>query len=163
MKGTKEKELTLEMPLEELKEVREIWYGVCAFNQMLNKLDRGDDDSFALRHFHKPLHERFTDLLAGEPAWDQRMMQVEMESEKLTPLEAGNAKLTLAVNVEDLQKIITAASQIEALLELLPDGSPVIPLLKPVDDLFGEALYGHAEVASAVLEASDREEKGGAE
>jgi len=163
MKATKEKELTLKIPLEELKEVREIWYGVCAFNQMLKKLDGGDDDSFALRHFHKPLHERFTDLLAGEPAWDQRMMQVEMESEKLTPGEAENAKLTLAVNVEDLQKIIDAASQIEALLSLLPDESPVIPLLKPVDDLFGEALYGHAEVASAVLEASDREEKGGAE
>lgn len=70
---------------------------------------------------------------------------------------------TLAVNVEDLQKIIDAASQIEALLSLLPDESPVIPLLKPIDALFGEALYGHAEVASAVLEASDREEKGGAE
>jgi len=66
---------------------------------------------------------------------------------------------TLAVNVVDLQKIIDAANQIEALLSLLPDGSPVITLLKPIDDLFGEALYGHAEVASAVLEATGREEK----
>jgi len=32
---------TLEIPLEELKEVREIWYGVCAFNQTLNKFDGG--------------------------------------------------------------------------------------------------------------------------
>jgi len=68
---------------------------------------------------------------------------------------------TLAVNVEDLQKIIDAAQQIEALLELLPDGSPVVPLLKPIDDLLGKALYGHAEVATAVLEASDREEENG--
>jgi len=49
---------------------------------------------------------------------------------------------TLAVNVEDLQKIIDAAQQIEALLELLPDGSPVVPLLKPIDGLLGKALYG---------------------
>ncbi len=69
---------------------------------------------------------------------------------------------TLAVNVEDLQKIIDAAQQIEALMSLLPDGSPVGPLLKPIDGLLGKALYGHAEVATAVLEASDREEKGGA-
>jgi len=68
---------------------------------------------------------------------------------------------TLAVKVEDLQKIIDAASQIEALLELLPDGSPVVPLLKPIDALFGEALYGPAEVATAVLEASKRDEKNG--
>ena len=66
---------------------------------------------------------------------------------------------TLAVNVEDLQKIIDAAQQIEALLELLPDDSPVVPLLKPVDALFGEALYGHAEVASAVLELADKKKK----
>ncbi len=152
---------TLEIPLEELKEVREIWYGVCAFNQMLNKLDGDEEDLFALRHFHKPLRERFTDLLAGEPAWDQRMVEVEMESEKLTPLEAGNAEFTLAVKVEDLQKIIDAANQIEALLELLPDDSPVVPLLKPIDGLLGKALYGPAEVATAVLEASKRDEENG--
>jgi len=56
--------LTLEIPLEELQELREIWYGVCAFNQLLNKLDVDEDDQFALRHFHKPLCKRFTDLLA---------------------------------------------------------------------------------------------------
>ena len=66
-------------------------------------------------------------------------------------------ELTLAVKIEDLQKIIDAATQIEALLELLPDESPVRTLLKPVDALFGEALYGHAEVASAVLEPTGRE------
>ncbi len=65
-------------------------------------------------------------------------------------------KLTLAVNIEDLQKIIAAANQIEALLELLPDESPVLTLLQPIHDLFGESLYGHAEVASAVLEATGR-------
>jgi hypothetical protein len=69
---------------------------------------------------------------------------------------------TLAVNVEDLQKIIDAAQQIEALLELLPDDSPVVPLLKPIDGLLGKALYGHAEVATAVQEASERDEKGSA-
>ncbi len=154
--------LILEIPLEELQELREIWYGVCAFNQMLNKLDGDDDDSFALRHFHKPLHERFTELMAGEPAWDQRMVEVEMESEKLTPPEADNAEFTLAVNVEDLQKIIDAATQTEALLSLLPDGSSVVPLLKPIDALLGKALYGPAELATAVLEASKGdEEKGG--
>ncbi len=68
---------------------------------------------------------------------------------------------TLAVNVEDLQNIIDAASQIEALLSLLSDDSPVVPLLKPIDGLLREALYGHAEVATAVLEASDREEENG--
>ena len=84
-----------------------------------------------------------------------------MESEKLTPLEADNAEFTLAVNVEDLQKIILAANQIEALLDLLPQDSPVVSLLKPIDALFGKALYGPAEVASAVLEASKRDEKNG--
>ncbi len=88
MKATKEKELTLVIPLEELQEVREIWYGVCAFNQMLNKLDGDEDDQFALRHFHKPLCKRFTDLLAGAPAWDQRMGEVEMESDEPTHREA---------------------------------------------------------------------------
>jgi len=69
---------------------------------------------------------------------------------------------TIAVEVEDLQKIIEVANQIEALLSLLPDGSSVIPLLKPMDALFGNALYGHTELASAVQEASKRdEEKGG--
>ncbi len=79
---------TLEIPLEELKEIREIWYGVMAFDRVLNKLDGDDDDCFALRHFHKPLCKRFTDLLAGEPAWDQRMVKVEMESEGFTQPEA---------------------------------------------------------------------------
>lgn len=71
---------------------------------------------------------------------------------------------TVAVDVEDLQKIIEAATQIEALLDLLPDGSSVVPLLKPIDALFGKALYGATELASAVQEASKRdEEKGGAQ
>ena len=153
---------TLEIPLEELQEVREIWYGVCAFNHMLHKLDGDEEDQFALRHFHKPLHDRFTDLLAGEPAWDQRMGEVETVVEELTQPEADDAELTLAVNVEDLQKIIDAATQTEALLDLLPDDSPVAPLLKPIDVLLGKALYGPAELATAVLEASGREKIGGA-
>ena len=70
---------------------------------------------------------------------------------------------TLEIPLEDLQKIIEAATQTEALLRILPDGSPVVPLLKPIDDLFGKALYGPNELASAVLEASDREENGGAQ
>ncbi len=41
MKATKEKELTLKIPLEELKEVREIWYDVCAFNQALEGINDG--------------------------------------------------------------------------------------------------------------------------
>ena len=69
---------------------------------------------------------------------------------------------TLEIPLEDLQKIIEAANQIEALLSLLPDGSPVTPLLKPIDGLLGKALYGHAEVATAVQEASERDEKGSA-
>jgi len=69
---------------------------------------------------------------------------------------------TLEIPLEDLQKIIEAANQIEALLDLLPDGSSVVNLLKPIDDLLGKALYGHAELASAVLEASKRDEKGSA-
>jgi len=69
---------------------------------------------------------------------------------------------TLEIPLEDLQKIIEAANQIEALLDLLPDGSSVVNLLKPIDDLLGKALYGPAELASAVLEASKREENGGA-
>ena len=68
---------------------------------------------------------------------------------------------TLAVNVEDLQKIILVANQVEALLSLLPDGSPVVSILEPMNDLLGKALYGHAEVASAVLEASKRDEENG--
>lgn len=88
----------------------------------------------------------------------------EIEGEELTQPEAGEpAEFTLTVNVEDLQKIIEAADQIEALLSLLPDGSPVLSLLKPIDALFGKALYGPAELATAVLEASKREEKRGAE
>jgi len=69
---------------------------------------------------------------------------------------------TIVVEVEDLQKIILAANQMEALLSLLPDGSPVVSLLEPMDTLLRNALSGPAEVATAVLEASDREEKGGA-
>ena len=117
---------TLEIPLEELQEAREIWYGVGAFNQMLNKLDGDEGDLFAMRHFHKPLHDRFTDLMAGAPAWDQRMGEVEMGSEKLTPLKTDNAEFTLAVNVEDLQKIIDAASQIEANQNIRHLPSPVV-------------------------------------
>lgn len=83
-----------------------------------------------------------------------------MANQKIPP---NSDRQTLEIPLEDLQKIIDAAQQIEALLSLLPDGSPVVPLLKPIDALFGKALYGPAEVASAVLEASDREEKGGAE
>ncbi len=70
---------------------------------------------------------------------------------------------TIAVEVEDLQKIIEVANQIEALLDLLPDESSVIPLLKPMDALFGKALYGPAELATAVLEASEGAKNGGAE
>jgi len=77
MKATKEKELTLEMPLEELKEIREIWYDVCAFNQMLNKLDGTEDDYFALRQFHNHIHKRFVELLAGEPGLDMRIVNLE--------------------------------------------------------------------------------------
>ncbi len=101
MKGTKEKELTLEIPLEELQEVREIWYGVCAFNHMLHKLDGDEDDQFALRQFHKPLRDRFTHLLAGEPAWDQRMGEVETESEGLANPEADKpTKRTITQEVQ---------------------------------------------------------------
>ena len=80
---------TLEIPLEEMQELREIWYGVCAFNQLLEKLPGDEEDHFALRHFHKPLCKRFTDLLAGAPAWDQHMGEVEMEGDKLAQPEAG--------------------------------------------------------------------------
>ena len=65
---------------------------------------------------------------------------------------------TLEIPLEDLQKIIEAATQIEALLSLLPDESSVLPLLKPIDALLGKALYGATELATAVLEASEREE-----
>ena len=68
---------------------------------------------------------------------------------------------TLEVPLEDLQKVVEAATQIEALLSLLPDDSPVRPLLKPIDGLLGKALYGAAEVATAVLEASESKGKGG--
>ena len=70
---------------------------------------------------------------------------------------------TIAVEVEDLQKIILAANQMEALLSLLPHDSPVVSLLEPMDTLFGNALYGPAELATVVLEASERDEEGGAE
>ncbi len=69
---------------------------------------------------------------------------------------------TIAVEVEDLQKIIEAANQIEALLSLLPDGSPVTSLLKPIDTLFGKALYGPNELASAVKKVSEGDEEGDA-
>ena len=46
---------------------------------------------------------------------------------------------TVAVDVEDLQKIIEAATQIESLLSLLPDESSVRPLLKPMANT---QLYG---------------------
>ncbi len=75
--ATKEKELTLEMPLEELKEIREIWYDVCAFHQVLNGLDGSDDTYFALRQFHNLIHKRFVELLAGEPGLDMRICNLE--------------------------------------------------------------------------------------
>ncbi len=70
---------------------------------------------------------------------------------------------TIAVEVEDLQKIIEAATQIESLLSLLPDESSVRTLLKPIDALFGKALYGPNELASAVMKASEGAKNGGAE
>jgi len=69
---------------------------------------------------------------------------------------------TVAVNVEDLQKIIEAATQIESLLSLLPDESSVRALLKPIEALFGKALYGPNELASAVMKVSEGDEEGDA-
>jgi hypothetical protein len=83
MKATKEKELTLKIPLEELKEVREIWYDVCAFNQALEGINDGGDASFALCRLHKPIKERLAELMMGEPSWDSRILDVEL------PLERG--------------------------------------------------------------------------
>ncbi len=83
MKATKEKELTLKIPLKELKEVREIWWDMCAFNQALEGIDDGGDASFALRRLHKPIEERLAELMMGEPAWDSRILDVER------PLEGG--------------------------------------------------------------------------
>ncbi len=68
---------------------------------------------------------------------------------------------TVVADVEDLRKIIGVANQIEALLALLPHDSPVVSLLEPMDALFGKALYGPAELATVVLEASERDEKRG--
>ncbi len=77
MKATKEKELTLKMPLKELKEVREIWFDMCAFKQALEGIDDGGDASFALRRLHKPIEERLGELMMGEPSWDSRILDVE--------------------------------------------------------------------------------------
>ncbi len=70
--------------------------------------------------------------------------------------------ITIAVEVEDLQKIILAANQMEALLSLLPHDSPVVSLLEPMDTLFGNALYGPNELASAVKKVSEGDEEGDA-
>lgn len=81
MTATKEKELTLEISLKELKEAREIWLDVCAFNQVLKGLDESDDNFDALVRFHKSIYERFNQLLMGEPEWDERMLNLERPRE----------------------------------------------------------------------------------
>ena len=81
MTATKEKKTTLEIPLKELKEVREIWLDVCAFNHVLKELNDGDDSYDALLRFYRPIYERFNELLAGEPAWDSRIRDLEYPRE----------------------------------------------------------------------------------
>ena len=68
---------------------------------------------------------------------------------------------TVVADVEDLQKIIEAADQLDALVKLLPDDLLVVPLLKPISASFGKALYGPTELASAVHKASEKDQKGG--
>ena len=67
MKPKKEKELTLEMSLEERKEIREIWCDVCAFHQALNGLDESEDTHFTLRQLHDGADGKQYANLPGKP------------------------------------------------------------------------------------------------
>jgi len=74
MTATKEKEITLEMPLNELEEIQELWRDVGAFKQVLEKLCEGEFDTYdPLFRLFNPINERFGDLMAGKPDLDQRI------------------------------------------------------------------------------------------
>ncbi len=74
MKATKEKAPTLEMPLNDLEEIQELWRDVGAFHQVLIKLAEGDAEVYdSLLRLFNPIYERFGDLMAGKPNLDQRI------------------------------------------------------------------------------------------
>jgi len=141
---------TLEIPLEELQEAREIWYSICAFKQMLNKLDGDEDDLFALRQFHKPIKERFTDLMAGEPAWDQRMVEVEMESEELTHPETDRPPMYKITKYEydmvknSYQRALEISNMIDADKEV--SVRAINTLLEPIYEDLSSVVEGAQEV-----------------
>lgn len=78
MTATKEKESTLEMPLNELEEIRELWRDVGAFEQVLDRLAESNMGTYdPLLRLFKPINERFGDLMAGKPGLDQRIFDAE--------------------------------------------------------------------------------------
>ncbi|MDA2937181.1 hypothetical protein MYX75_02830 [Acidobacteria bacterium AH-259-A15] len=66
---------------------------------------------------------------------------------------------TVAAGVEDLLQVIDAADQLQALVSLLEEHSPMAVLLTPIEDSFAKALYGPSELANAVEKASGRDEE----
>ena len=75
MTATKEKEITLEIPLEELEEIQELWRDVGAFQQVLDRLTEGQDETYdPLLRIFNPIYERFCGLMGREPDLDQRIV-----------------------------------------------------------------------------------------
>ena len=74
MTATKEKEITLKMPLEELYEIQELWRDIGAFHQVLDRLSEGQHEIYdPLLRLFNPIYERFSHLMGGEPDLDQRI------------------------------------------------------------------------------------------
>ena len=74
MTTTKEKEITLEMPLGELFEVQEIRRDVSAFHQVLIWLGESQPDIYdPLFRLFNPIYDRFGDLMVRGAGLDKRI------------------------------------------------------------------------------------------
>ena len=79
-----QKEITLEMPLEELWELQEIRHDVSAFHQVLIWLSESQHDSYdPLLRFFDPIYKRFGDLMVLKTNLDQRIFDAEKEDQHL--------------------------------------------------------------------------------
>ncbi len=70
MTTTKEKEITLEMPLEELLQIQELWLDLMAYSELLEKLE---PEVYVLNRFFQQIYTRFDELMSGRPHLDKRI------------------------------------------------------------------------------------------
>ena len=79
MTATKEKEITLEMPLSELLEIRELSLDVSAFSELLNKLVDSEPEIYPLTRFFESIDTRFDELMSGRPGLARRISDAAAE------------------------------------------------------------------------------------